>query len=216
MIKVYLTDDQTLFLESLHIFLQKEHTVEVIGSSTIGKETITALKTLNPDVLLLDLKLPDISGLDVAAAVKEQNPETKIIILTSFENENDILSVVSTGIDGYVIKDITPENLIQVIKTVAAGFSVMHSGSYDTIKKVIQKEVKHHLAMGGSSDFGSLSVQEWKIIKFVAEGKSNKEIANLTKYTEGTVKNYLSRIMEKTGCRDRTHLAVQALKKDLV
>ena len=149
MIKVYLTDDQTLFLESLHLFLQKENAIEVVGSSTTGKGTITALKTLYPHVLLLDLKLPDISGLDVAAAVKEQNPETKIIILTSFENENDILSVVSTGIDGYIIKDITPENLIQVIKTVVAGFSVMHSGSYDIMKKVIQKEVTHHLAMGG-------------------------------------------------------------------
>ena len=216
MIKVYLTDDQTLFLESLHLFLQKENAVEVVGSSTTGKETITALKTLYPDLLLLDLKLPDISGLDVAAAVKEQNPEMKIIILASFENENDILSVVSTGIDGYIVKDISPENLIQVIKTVAAGFSVMHSGSYDIMKKVIQKEVNHHLAMSGPFNFSSLTVQEWKIVRFIAEGKSNKEIAALSKYTEGTVKNYLSRIMEKTGCRDRTHLAVQALKKDLV
>ena len=216
MIKVYLTDDQTLFLESLHLFLQKENDVEVVGSLLTGKETITALKTLYPDVLLLDLKLPDISGLDVATAVKEQNPEMKIIILTSFENENDILSVVSTGIDGYIVKDITPEHLIQVIKTVTAGFSVMHSGSYNIMKKVIRKELGHQLEMSGFFDFSSLSIQEWKIIKFVSEGKSNKEIANLTKYTEGTVKNYLSRIMEKTGCRDRTHLAVQALKMDLV
>ena len=216
MIKVYLTDDQTLFLESLHLFLQKENAIEVVGSSTTGQGTITALKTLYPDVLLLDLKLPDISGLDVAAAVKKQNPETKIIILTSFENENDILSVISTGIDGYIIKDITPENLIQVIKTVAAGFSVMHSGSYDIMKKVIRKEAGHHRAMSGSVNFDSLTIQELEIIKFVAEGKSNKEIASLTKYTEGTVKNYLSRIMQKTGCKDRTHLAVQALKKDLV
>jgi len=215
-IKVYLTDAQTLFLESLRLFLQKEPAVEVIGSSITGKETMASLKTICPDVLLLDLKLPDISGLDVAAAIKEQNPNTKIIILTSFENENDILSLVPTGICGYIVKDITPDHLIQVIKTVDAGFFVIHPASFGIMKKVIQQEENHLLAMICPSDFSSLNTQEWKIVKFVVEGKSNKEIADITEYTEGTIKNYLSRIMQKTGCKDRTHLAVQALKKNLV
>ncbi|MBI9107466.1 MAG: response regulator transcription factor [Spirochaetales bacterium] len=215
MITVFLTDDQTLFLDSLGLYLQGDPEVEVIGSSVTGRDTISAVRKKQPRLLLLDLKLPDMPGLEVAEVLKNEFPEMKIIILTSFENENDMLSVVACGIDGYIIKDISPEQLILVIKTIDAGFSVMHPGSYKSVSKAISKELCHFIEMNGCYDFSNFNLQEQRIIKLITEGKSNKEIASLLTYTEGTVKNYLSKILQKTGCRDRTHLAVQALKKDL-
>ena len=215
MIRVYLTDDQTLFLDSLQLYLQGEKSIEVTGSSVTGRETLAAFKIRQPDVLLLDMRLPDITGLEVAETVKRDYPEVKIIVLSSFENENDMLAGIAGGIDGYVVKDISPENLILVIHTVMAGFSVMHPGSHEIMRQIIRREMGHYLSMEGACNFEALNMQEYRIVKLVTEGKSNKEIASLLEYTEGTVKNYISRILQKTGCRDRTHLAVQALKGDL-
>ncbi|MBN2049988.1 MAG: response regulator transcription factor [Spirochaetales bacterium] len=212
MIRIYLTDDQTLFLDSLKLYLQGEKQFHVLGTFLNGKETLEALKKEQPDLILLDLRLPDITGLEVAETVKREYPKVKIIVLSSFENESDMLSAVAGGIDGYVVKDISPAHLILVINTVMAGFSVMHPGSHEIMRQIIRKEMAHYLSLDGIHNFDSLNIQEWKIVQLVTEGKSNKEIASQLDYTEGTVKNYISRILQKTGCRDRTHLAVQALR----
>lgn len=215
MIKAYLTDDQTLFLDSLRLFLEGDPGVEIVGSSSTGGETLEVLPKTGADILLLDLKLPDIPGIEVAAAVKQTCPGMKIIILTSFEDEDDMLAVIAEGVDAYLVKDISPGDLLMAMKTVAAGFSVMYPGSGEIMRRIIRKEMEHYLALRGRNNLGSLNIQEYKIVKLVTEGRSNKEIAASLGYTEGTVKNYLSRILQKTGCRDRTHLAVQALKEDL-
>ncbi|MBN1648505.1 MAG: response regulator transcription factor [Spirochaetales bacterium] len=216
MINIYLTDDQTLFLDSLEVYLRKEKQVRVLGTFLNGKETLAALRKEQPDVMLLDLKLPDITGLEVAETVKRVYPKIKIIVLSSFENESDMLAAIAEGIDGYVVKDISPKNLILVINTVMAGFSVMHPGSHEIMRRVIRRDMSHYFSLNGICDFKSLNIQEHKIVLLVTEGKSNKEIAAQLDYTEGTVKNYISRILQKTGCSDRTHLAVQAMKGDFV
>lgn len=215
MMKVYLTDDQTLFLDSLRLYLEGDPEVDIVGSSATGGETLKTLPVTGADILLLDLKLPDMPGIEVAAAVKRNCPGVKIIILTSFEDEEDMLAVLAEGIDAYLVKDIAPRDLISVMKTVAADFSVMYPGSREFIRRIIRKEMGHYRALAGEYNLGSLNVQEYKIVKLVTEGQSNKEIAASLGYTEGTIKNYLSRILQKTGCRDRTHLAVQALREDL-
>lgn len=215
MINVFLTDDQTLFLNSLQQYLQKVKDINVLGSFTTGMETLDALKKDQPDILLLDLRLPDMTGLEVAKTVKNTYPDVKILILSSFENENDMLSAIAGGVDGYVVKDITPGDLILVIQTIMANFSVMHPGSHEIMKQIIRREMGHYLSLEGLYNFDSLNMQEHRIVKLVIEGKNNKEIASQLGYTEGTVKNYLSRILQKTGCKDRTHLAVQAMKGTL-
>ena len=114
-----------------------------------------------------------------------------------------------------MIKDIKPEELILAVSSVYRGFFIMHPAAYRAAREYISKSLDHHLSMCQNTDFERLTVQEERIVQLIAEGKSNKEIAAHLDYTEGTVKNYISRILQKTGCRDRTRLAVFALKRDM-
>lgn len=215
MIRVVMADDQSLFLESLQMYLSANEDIKVVGTATAGGEAILQVRKHKPDVLLLDLKMPPPGGLEVAATIKSELPETRIIILTTFENEEDILSAIAIGVEGYAVKDIKPEELILAILSVNKGLFVMHPSAYRAARECISKNLDHHLSMRQNSDFERLTVQEERIVQLIAEGKSNKEIAVGLDYTEGTVKNYISRILQKTGCGDRTRLAVFALKRNM-
>ena len=215
MISVQIVDDQYLFLESLELFLRRDNSITVSGISSSGKEALEMIRKEPPDILLLDIKLPDISGLHVAHRVKEEFPSVKIIILTTFEEENDILDAFKTGCEGYVVKDIKPAELIMMIKSVYNGLIVLHPAAHAVIRKYINDNMDHFLAISERCSFDNLTMMEFSIVKLLTEGKSNKEIADALHYTEGTIKNYISRIMQKTGCKDRTHIAVQSLKQDI-
>ena len=210
-----MADDQSLFLESLELYLKGTEGIQVVGTAVSGEEAIQQVRIHKPEVLLLDLKMPSPGGIEIAEIIKKELPETRIIILTTFENEKDILSAFTIGVEGYVIKDIKPEELILAISAVHRGLFIMHPAAYHVARECIARNIDHHLAMCQDTDFEGLTVQEERIIQLIAEGKSNKEIAALLDYTEGTVKNYISRVLQKTGCRDRTRLAVFAVKRDM-
>jgi len=215
MIRVFIADDQGLFAESLKLFLQQDPEIEVAGTATTGKETIEAMGETQPDVLLLNSCLPDMPGLETAQSIRIKYPEVRILILTAVQNEDDMLSYFCIGISGYIIKDIKPPELSLAVKSVFYDLFIMHPEIHSVIRKYVEKDLAHHVAMAKGVDFSSLTIQEQKIVKLLAEGKSNKEISDLLSYTEGTVKNYISRIFQKTGCRDRLHIAIQALKQEL-
>lgn len=214
MIRVLVVDDQVLFLDSLELFLRQDDAIEVVGTASNGNDALALVKRSRPDILLLDVRLPDIGGLEVARIVKFDYPEVKIVLLTTFEAEEDILSAFALGCEGYLLKDVKPADLVRAVNSVFHGLIVMHPAAQEALRRMIRAGFGDGPSASGDCSLASLSVQELNIVRLVAAGLSNKEIAAKLTYTEGTVKNYLSKILQKTGCKDRTHLAIQLLKKE--
>lgn len=213
MIKVFIIDDQILFLDSLALFLKQDADISIVGTATSGKQGLEKLADDPPDVVLLDLQLPDMSGLDVAETLKKSKAEVKIIILTSFDMDSDIIRAFMLGCSGYVLKDIKPADLVLTVKGVYRGLIIMHRAAQDIIGNRISLGTGYEKAEEKAFPFDTLNAQELRIIQLLCEGHSNKEIAFQLNHTEGTVKNYVSRILEKTGCKDRTQLVIHSLKQ---
>lgn len=212
MIKVLIADDHILLTESLQLMLQQDDSIQVVGIAADGYEAVEMCRRLLPDVVLMDIKMLECDGLRAAEMIKESLPETKVIILTTFESRENIVSAVLSGADGYVLKDVTPEKLILVIKCVNSGFNVLQS----SVSHVLRHEFINLINRGQDASAHRLKPEELKIIRLISDGKNNREIAELMNYSEGTIKNKISRILEILEVKDRTQLVVYALKNDLI
>lgn len=215
MIKLLIADDQLLFRTMLEEMLKSDEIIDVVASCKDGREALELAKKHKVDVMLLDIGMPYIGGIDVLKEIKEIMPDIKVIMLTTFENEESIFASVNYGADGYLVKDIKPEALIMAIKCAYNDIVLFNKASYDTIisnamlaKKSIDKKVEI-----GDMIFDSIEIS---IIKYIALGKSNKDIAALLNYSEGTIKNKVSKILSMTSLNDRTQISVFAVKNRIV
>ncbi len=212
MIKVLIADDHTLFTESLRLLLQQDEDLQVVGLAADGDEAVGMCRHLRPDLVLMDIKMLGCDGFQAAAMIKEFRPETKVIILTTFEDRENILSAVVGGLNGYILKDVKPEKLILAIKCVAAGLTVLQP----SVSCLLRQELTAPAERESAEPTRQLRPEELKIIRLIGDGKNNREIATLLNYSEGTIKNKISRILEILEVKDRTQLVVYALKNDLI
>ncbi len=217
MIKIMIADDQELIRESLKIILSTNAEFQVIATASSGNEVMELLHQEQPDVILMDMRMPDMDGAHCTKCVKEAYPNIKVIILTTFDDDEYVYSALKYGASGYLLKGVSLEELSNAVKTVLQGGGIFNP---DVAGKAIQlfsqiandhdeKEVFQPMA-----EDPILSNTEWKIIRKVAQGFSNKEIAQEMKFTEGTIRNYLSVILEKCQLRDRTQLAIWYLHRE--
>lgn len=221
MIKVVVADDQTLIAEGLKLLLSREPDIEVVGLAGHGLEAIRLVESLQPDVLLLDIRMPELDGVETIRRLKDMGETVNIIILTTFDDDRYIHEGMSLGAKGYLLKDATPSQIAEAIRVVAGGSLVMTpavtarlfqpheggaSGEHSSQARVAQTEACLEAC------FKDLTERERDIVALIAEGKSNLEISETLFLTEGTVKNHISRILSKCGLRDRTQLAVLWLK----
>lgn len=211
-IKVLIADDHALLTESLQLMLQQDDSIQVVGLAADGDEAVEMCRRLLPDVVLMDIKMLKCDGFRATEMIKETLPETKVIFLTTFEGKENIVSAVLSGADGYVLKDATPKKLILAIKCVHSGFQVLQS----SVSHVLRHELVSLLNKGKEAIAQRLKPEELKIIRLISDGKNNREIAELMNYSEGTIKNKISRILEILEVKDRTQLVVYALKNDLI
>ncbi len=213
MIKVLIVDDHVLLAESLKYMMQQEKDlIEVVGLAAGGNEAVTKCRLLSPDVVLMDIKMADRDGFSAAAEIKEQSPETKIILLTTFENREHVWNAAVVGVDGYILKDVRPKSLIMAIQCVCSGFTVLQS----SVSRLLQQELVRLYEKNRGFGNEPLKTDERDIVRLIAYGKSNREIAEILNYSEGTIKNKVSRILETLGLKDRTQIVVYALKNDLI
>lgn len=209
--KVLIADDQILFRESIGYILSEDPEIEVLGLCADGAEVVSMCQKKKPDMVLMDIEMPGKNGVCATKEIKTHYPEIKIIILTTFENVENILESFVVGADGYVVKNINHQDLILAMKCVDRGLTVMD----ESVKKIMTERFK------GLSDYKAnyeerIDEVEIQIIKLVAMGKSNKEIGATLNYSEGTVKNKISRIFEKLELSDRMQLAIFAIENGLV
>lgn len=214
MIKIVLVDDQPEFSEALKYTLERSEEVLVVGCALDGHEALELCKTYNPDVVLMDLQMPNCDGIEGTLLVKNYDSKIKVIILTTFNEDEGISKALTNGADSYVLKEISTTELVSVIKSVFNGFGVMPNEILTKITKMLPKQREEDYFKTIESI--DLQSRELDVIEYVVDGLSNSEIAKKLGYTEGTIKNIMSGILLKIGVKDRTQLAVYAIKNNLV
>ena len=215
MIKVLLADDQDILVEGLKLILGKEEDIEISGTANNGRRAYEACKWNRPDVVLMDIKMPEVNGVEATALIKKDFPEVKIIVLTTFNDDEYIYDALKNGASGYLLKDASPAEIAAAVRTVYNGGALIQSEVAVKVLDKFSELAKGNKVKNSDPRVELLTERERDICRLVAEGKNNKEIADGLFLSEGTVKNHITRVLEKLGLRDRTQLAVFTIKNDL-
>ncbi|MHB8807526.1 MAG: response regulator transcription factor [Anaerolineaceae bacterium] len=212
MIKILICDDQELVCEGLNAILGTSSLVEVVGMSYNGLEAIEFLEKHPVDVVLMDLKMPVLNGIQATKQIKEKFPNVHILVLTTYDADQWVLDAIRYGADGYLLKDAPRERLLQAIDEVNSGRTPVDSKVAGKIFEQISKMPQKSPTTIGSN----LTEREKEVLLLISHGKSNAEIAENLYLSEGTVRNYVSSILEKLDVTDRTQAAVIAIRSGLV
>ncbi len=199
--KIIIVDDDLLVCQSLKVLLSREADMEVIATASNGTEAIECCHSEKPDVILMDIQMPVMDGIQAAREIKRSWPDIRIMMLTTFQDEKNIRLAILAGAEGYLIKSTEVSGMAQQIRSLYSGVSVLDT---DVLGKLLQQSK--------TDKFEELSPRERAIAELVAEGLSNREIAQQLYISEGTVRNTLSVILDKLEMRDRTQLAIQYWK----
>lgn len=217
MIKVLIADDQELIRQSLQIVLDNRPELEVTDIAANGQEVIRCIRKNRPDVILMDVRMPKMDGVQCTKIVKENYPDIKIIILTTFDDDEYVYNALKFGASGYLLKGVSMEELANAIVTVYNGRAMINPDIATKVLRLFSQMAKADYSISVSSKkVDTLTKTEWKIIREVEIGEANKEIAETLKLSEGTVRNYVSNILNKLDLRDRTQLAIWAVQTNLV
>ena len=212
MIKVIICDDQEVVCQGLKAILGTADNLEVTGVANNGLEALELIEKKGADVVLMDLKMPVMNGIHATKEIKEKYPQVKVLVLTTYDADAWLFDAIRNGADGYLLKDTTREALIQAIEEIFEGKTPVDS---KVAGKLFSQLSKHPLP--GDSTIGrDLAEREKEILELIAQGMTNAEIAHNLFLSEGTVRNYVSAILEKLGVEDRTQAAVLALRFGLV
>ncbi len=212
MINVVIADDETILRESIKYRLNSDESINIVGCAGNGYETIDLCGKGNVDVVLMDIKMPECDGIEATKIIKEKYRFIKIIILTTFTNDESFRAAISNGADGYLLKDVTPDILINAIKNVHSNLKIIHDDVFqmlsevkDTVGEENQHIYKH-----------DLSEKEISIVRYIVQGKSTQEMSKELFLSEGRVRNLIADILSKLKLRDRVQLAVYAIKNKIV
>jgi DNA-binding NarL/FixJ family response regulator len=209
MIKVMLVDDQNLVRKGVRSLLELSEEIVVVAEAADGREAIRTIPEFNPDVVLLDMRMPEMSGLDVLLALAEAGNLPPTIILTTFDDDELVLAGIKAGARGYLLKDVALAELVNAIKTVAEGGSMVKPAVTQRLLKGLENLKTDFYSLDRPDP---LTERETEILRLMAGGYSNKEIANSLGVAEGTIKNHVSNILSKMGVRDRTRAVLKAFE----
>lgn len=216
MIKVLIAEDQEIIRQSLEIMLSNKPGIEIVGTAENGREVIKLLKKLQPDVILMDIRMPEMDGVQCIGLIKDAFPHIKIIVLTTFDDDEYVFNALKNGASGYLLKGISVRELVDAIKIVYGGGALINPNiAVKVFNFFSQMANADYIANVTKSAIKDLSKNELKIIQFIGMGMSNKEITGKLKFTEGTVRNYISSILSKLNLRDRTQIAIYAVQSGL-
>jgi len=207
--KVLIVDDHEVVRMGLRTLLEGQGGLDVIGEAATAAEAVKMALAKKPDVVLMDVRLPDESGIEACRQIRSQNPAIQVLMLTSYSNDEAVFAAIMAGASGYLLKQIDAEHLYHAVSVVGRGESILDA----TVSKTIVDRVKAVSEGGPSRSMDSLSGREKEILRLIAEGLTNKEIAEKICLGEKTVRNYVSSILLKLGISHRTQAAVYYLKR---
>lgn len=206
-IRVLVVDDHEVVREGLRTLISKQKTMSIVGEAATSADAISAAARARPDVVVMDVRLPDGSGIEACRAIRDARPETGVIMLTSYADDEALFASILAGAAGYLLKDAKGNTVVDAIAAVAEGRSLLDPSVTGKVLERVRK--------GPDEDPGlaSLTEQEHKVLEHVAEGKTNREIGQIMFLSEKTVKNYVSRILDKLGLARRAEAAAYMAKR---
>ncbi|MET4676041.1 MULTISPECIES: response regulator transcription factor [unclassified Luteibacter] len=213
MISVCLVDDQNLVRQGIRSLLDLAGDIRVVAECADGAQAVQMIPQVRPDVVLLDLRMPNMSGLDVLQTLGARNELPPTIILTTFDDDQLVLSGLKAGARGYLLKDVSLDQLVEAVRTVSAGGSLVAPMVTQRLLAGVGR-IQNQFSSLEQPD--PLTERETEILRLLSGGYSNKEIANSLRVAEGTVKNHVSNILSKLGVRDRTRAVLKALEMGIV
>lgn len=214
-IRLLIVDDQRLMREGLRTLLELEGGVEIVGEAANGQAALEVYAELKPDVVLMDIRMPGMDGVEATRRICTHWPEARVIILTTFDDDANVFEGVRAGAAGYLLKDLSGQELANAVRTVYNGGALIDP----TVAKRVMAEFARLHPPARSIDEGlpePLSERELAVLKLVSEGLSNREIGNKLGLSEGTVKNYVTSVLQKIGVRDRTQAALRGRELGLI
>ena len=213
LIRVLVADDQYLIREGIASLLELEDALEVVGMAADGKDATEKALELKPDIILMDVRMPELNGIEATAKIRKALPMCQVVMLTTFDDEEYIVQALLAGACGYLLKDIPPQDLVQAVKLAHAGvFQLAPEVVGNLVGSLKDRGVKKGQKEAAALD---LTSRELEVLRLLAQGASNKEIAKQFSVSEGTVKNHVSNILLRLGLRDRTQAAVYAVEHGL-
>jgi len=208
--RVLIVDDQTLFRTGLAKLLADDERVDVVGEASDGEQGVAMTLELEPDVILMDLRMPKVDGIEATRRILAARPEARVLILTTFDSDSNTVLSLKAGAKGYVLKDSTPEAIVSSILAVVAGEHVMASAVASQVLNMLTGQTTPKQFYDG------LTQREIEILKLLARGRANKQIAAELGISEKTVRNHVSNMYEKLGIYDRSQAVLYAVRKGLV
>ena len=205
---VLIADDQNLFRSGLAALLDKDPRVTVVGQAVNGEEAVRMVDELRPNLVLMDLKMPVMEGVEATRLIRGQHPEVAVIILSSFGGDSHLLQALEAGASGYVLKDTNVATIVHSMLAIVGGATVISGAIADRLLGMLSTKPKE--------SFDGLTPREVEILKLVAVGLANKQIAYRLKVSEKTVRNHISNVYEKLGIQGRSHAVIYAARKGLI
>ncbi|NND82181.1 MAG: response regulator transcription factor [Gammaproteobacteria bacterium] len=212
-IKVALIDDQTLVREGIRSLLQLSAAVEVVAEGVDGSAALDIVEHHAPDVILMDLHMPKVSGIEAIQQLAATKNKTPVIILTTFDDHQLVLQGLQAGARGYLLKDVSLESLVAAIESVHRGETIVQPAITETLLRGLHG---HDNAFDSLPEPAELTAKETEVLRLIAGGYSNKEISDVLHKSEGTIKNHVSSILSKLGVRDRTRAVLRAIEVGLI
>ncbi|MCF7943506.1 MAG: response regulator transcription factor [Spirochaetia bacterium] len=218
MIRVVIVDDQELILDSLHLLITSDARFTVVGMAKNGSEAVRLARKVQPDVMLMDIRMPELNGIECVRLIKQDNSNIRIIILTTFDDDKYIYEALRNGADGFLLKGISKRDLLASIETVFNGGATVDPKTAQKVFELFGKIVNTPFAafQDEPEEVKSLTDQEIRIMQLIGKGYSNKEIMSEVNFSEGTVRNYISNILKKLDLRDRTQIAIFAIQSGIM
>jgi DNA-binding NarL/FixJ family response regulator len=207
MITVVICDDAPIVRMGLRMVVESEPDLAVVAEAADGAEAVTAVQAEQPDVILLDIQMPGVDGIEAARQILAEGTKTRVLVLTTYDHDDNVHAALSAGASGFLVKDAPPERVIEAIRAIAAGDAML---SPSVTRRLLDRV---GLPKG---TLPKLSEQDTEILKLIAKGRTNNEIAIDMDLTPTTVKTYVSRLFTRIGARDRTHAVVLAYESGLV
>ncbi|MBC7870188.1 MAG: response regulator transcription factor [Chitinophagaceae bacterium] len=208
-VRVLIVDDHAIVREGLMMLLAEETDFEIVGQAANGLEALKLAPVLQPDVILMDLLMPEMDGIEATRRLRQTYPEASVLVLTSFGDDQHVQSAIQAGAIGYLLKDVLKPELLQAIRMAAQKKPTLHVVAQQAL-------MRQTAAKAEPLPHTELTERERDILNLIAQGRSNKEIAAALKLTEGTVKGYVSSVLSKLDVADRTQAALYAVKHGLV
>ena len=216
-IRILLVDDHAVVRQGLRTYLELQEDMQVVGEGSSGGEAVELAARLAPDVIVLDLVMPGMDGVEATRRILEHEPRARVLILTSFGDDDKIFPAIRAGAQGYLLKDIQPRDLIQAVRDLHQGKTQLHPDVARRLMSAVAGNASSGQAEAHppAEDLRSLTEREREVLDLIARGLSNREIAEKMVVSEATVKTHVSNVLEKLGLQDRTRAAIWALKHGL-